>query len=63
VESLKLKHSGEIHSKLEEKLVSQLQRSQKLLINNENFEADPNRNSLPYIKEYFFSPEWKIKEL
>jgi len=32
------------------------------LINNENFEAYPNRDSLPYIEEYLFSPEWKIKE-
>ncbi len=47
----------------EEKLVSQPYKEVKnYLINNENFEAYPNRNSLPYIKEYFFSPEWKIKE-
>ena len=32
------------------------------IINSENFEAYPNRDSLPYIEEYFFSPEWKIKE-
>jgi len=30
--------------------------------NNESFEAYPNRDSLPYIKEYLFSPKWKIKE-
>ena len=31
-------------------------------INNETFEAYPNRNSLPYIKEYLFPSSWKIKE-
>ena len=47
----------------EEKLVSQPYKEVKnYLINNENFEAYPNRDSLPYIEEYFFSPEWKIKE-
>ena len=47
----------------EEKLVSQPYKEVKnYLINNENFEAYPNRNSLPYIEEYLFSPEWKIKE-
>ena len=29
---------------------------------NEMFEAYPNRNSIPYIKEYLFSESWKIKE-
>jgi len=47
----------------EEKLVSQPYKEVKNhLINNENFEAYPNRDSLPYIEEYLFSPEWKIKE-
>ena len=47
----------------EEKLVSQPYKEVKnYLINNENFEAYPNRDSLPYIKEYLFPPEWKIKE-
>ena len=47
----------------EEKLVSQPYKEvEKYLINNENFEAYPNRDSLPYIEEYLFSPEWKIKE-
>ena len=31
-------------------------------INNETFESYPNRNSLPYIKEYLFPNSWKIKE-
>ncbi len=47
----------------EEKLVSQPYKEVKnYLINNENFEAYPNRDSLPYIEEYLFSLEWKIKE-
>ena len=47
----------------EEKLVSQPYKEVKnYLINNENFEAYPNRDSLPYIEEYLFSTEWKIKE-
>ena len=31
-------------------------------INNEFFEAYPNRNSIPYIKEYMFPKEWDIEE-
>jgi saccharopine dehydrogenase (NADP+, L-glutamate forming) len=31
-------------------------------VNDENFEAYPNRNSLPYIQEYLFLDEWKIKK-
>ena len=30
-------------------------------INGEDFEAYPNRDSLPYIKEYLFPSNWKIK--
>jgi len=46
-----------------EKLVPQPYKEVKnYLINNENFEAYPNRDSLSYIEEYMFSPEWKIKE-
>ena len=47
----------------EEKLVPQPYKEVKNhLINSESFEAYPNRDSLPYIEEYLFSPEWKIKE-
>jgi len=47
----------------EEKLVPQPYKEVKHhLINSESFEAYPNRDSLPYIEEYLFSPEWKIKE-
>ena len=47
----------------EEKLVPQPYKEVKNhLINSESFEAYPNRDSLPYIEEYLFFPEWKIKE-
>lgn len=47
----------------DEKLVQQPYKEvTNYLINNENFEAYPNRDSLPYIKEYLFPQEWKIKE-
>jgi saccharopine dehydrogenase-like NADP-dependent oxidoreductase len=31
-------------------------------VNDEIFEAYPNRDSLPYIQEYLFSDKWKIKK-
>ena len=31
-------------------------------INNESFEAYPNRNSLPYIEEYMFPKNWNIED-
>ena len=34
----------------------------KYTVNNEIYEAYPNRDSTPYIKEYNFNPQWKIKE-
>jgi len=47
----------------EEKLVQQPYKEvTNYLINNESFEAYPNRDSLPYIEEYLFPQEWKIKE-
>ena len=58
-----LKSPAKFIQHFEEKLVSQPYKEVKnYLINNENFEAYPNRDSLPYIEEYLFSPEWKIKE-
>jgi len=32
------------------------------LVNEEKYEAYPNRDSTPYIKEYQFDPNWKINE-
>tara|TARA_B100001250_G_scaffold395295_1_gene400054 strand:- start:350 stop:1474 length:1125 start_codon:yes stop_codon:yes gene_type:complete len=34
----------------------------KYTVNNEIYEAYPNRDSTQYIKEYNFNPKWKIKE-
>ena len=34
----------------------------KYTVNNEIYEAYPNRDSTPYIKEYNFNPDWKIQE-
>ena len=31
-------------------------------VNNEKYEAYPNRDSTPYIKEYKFDPSWKLNE-
>ena len=47
----------------EEKIIPQPYKEvNNFLIKNENFEAYPNRDSLPYIDEYLFPQEWKIKE-
>ena len=47
----------------EKKLVQQPYKEvTNYLIKNESFEAYPNRDSLPYIEEYLFPQEWKIKE-
>ncbi len=34
----------------------------KYTVNNEVYEAYPNRDSTPYIKEYKFDPQWKTQE-
>ena len=34
----------------------------KYTVNNEIYEAYPNRDSTPYIKEYNFDPNWKTQE-
>ena len=34
----------------------------KYTVNNEIYEAYPNRDSTPYITEYKFDPQWKIQE-
>ena len=46
----------------EEKVLQPYKHVANYKIKNENFEAYPNRNSLPYIKEYLFPSSWKIKE-
>ena len=44
-----------------EKVVTPYHHVISYTINEENFEAYPNRDSLPYIQEYLFSSKWKIK--
>ena len=44
-----------------EKIVTPYQHINSYMVNGENFEAYPNRDSLPYIQEYLFPNEWKIK--
>ena len=46
----------------EQKILKPFKHIMNYEINNETFETYPNRNSLPYIKEYLFSNQWKIKE-
>jgi len=46
----------------EQKILKPYEHISNYKINNENFEAYPNRNSLPYINEYLFPKSWKIKE-
>ena len=45
-----------------EKVLQPYKQVSNYKINGENFEAYPNRNSLPYVKEYLFPSSWKIKE-
>ena len=44
-----------------EKIVTPYHHVNSYTVNGENFEAYPNRDSLPYIEEYLFPNEWKIK--
>ena len=44
-----------------EKIVIPYHHVSSYKINDEDFEAYPNRDSLPYIEEYLFSKKWKIK--
>ena len=45
-----------------EKIVTPYHHIHSYKVNEENFEAYPNRDSLPYIEEYLFSNKWKIKD-
>ena len=46
----------------DQKILKPFEHIKNYKINNEIFETYPNRNSLPYIKEYLFPNSWKIKE-
>ena len=45
-----------------EKIVIPYQHVNSYMVNGEDFESYPNRDSLPYIQEYLFPNEWKIKD-
>jgi len=56
-----LSNKAKFINNFQEKIVTPYNHINSYKVNNENFEAYPNRDSLPYIKEYLFSNEWKIK--
>ena len=49
-------NNNEIHTKIPYKNIG------GYIVNKEKYEAYPNRDSTPYIKEYQFDPKWKINE-
>ena len=57
-----LNNKAKFIDNFDEKIVIPYHNINSYKINNEEFEAYPNRDSLPYIKEYLFSNEWKIKD-
>lgn len=57
-----LKNKAKFIDNFEEKIVTPYKHVNLHEVNNEAFEAYPNRDSLPYIQEYFFSDDWKIKK-
>ena len=56
-----LNNKAKFIENFEEKIVTPYKQVSSFKIKNENFEAYPNRDSLPYINEYLFSNNWKIK--
>ena len=46
----------------EKKILKPFEHITNYKINGETFESYPNRNSLPYIKEYMFPNSWNIKQ-
>ena len=57
-----LSNESKFISNYKQKIVKPYKHVNSYSIDNENFEAYPNRNSLPYIEEYLFSNKWKIKD-
>jgi saccharopine dehydrogenase-like NADP-dependent oxidoreductase len=56
-----LNNKAKFINNFNEKIVIPYRHVHTYEINNEKFEAYPNRDSLPYIQEYLFSNKWKIK--
>ena len=57
-----LNNDAKFITKGETKTVTPYKSISSYTINNENFEAYPNRDSTPYINEYNFDVNWKVKE-
>jgi saccharopine dehydrogenase (NADP+, L-glutamate forming) len=57
-----LSNKAKFINNFNEKIVTPYQHVNSYMVNGENFEAYPNRDSLPYIQEYLFPNEWKIKD-
>ena len=57
-----LSNKAKFINNFKEKIVTPYKHVNLYRINDENFESYPNRNSLPYIDEYQFLNEWKIKD-
>ena len=57
-----LNNDAKFITKGETKTVTPYKSISSYSINNENFEAYPNRDSTPYINEYNFDENWKIKK-
>ena len=57
-----LNNKAKFINNFHEKIVTPYHHVSSYKINDENFEAYPNRDSLPYIEEYFFLNKWKIKD-
>jgi len=56
-----LKNKAKFIDNFNETIVTPYHNVSTYKINDEKFEAYPNRDSLPYIQEYLFSNEWKIQ--
>ena len=57
-----LNNDAKFISKGEIKTVTPYKSISSYTINDENFEAYPNRDSTPYVNEYNFDRNWRIKE-
>tara|TARA_Y100000590_G_scaffold277572_1_gene311578 strand:- start:993 stop:2114 length:1122 start_codon:yes stop_codon:yes gene_type:complete len=57
-----LNNNAKFISNSEYKTVTPYKSIENFTVNDETFEAYPNRDSTPYIKEYNFDPQWKINE-
>lgn len=56
-----LKNKAKFIENFNKKIVTPYHHVSSYMINNENFESYPNRDSIPYIEEYLFSKDWKIE--